>query len=828
MIRRLVLPLSALAVLALGAPSAGAGAIADAIDEAWAALDAARGEQWSTRRAALVELGPAAAARGLSTVPGAGRAARRTRAGIAREIGDAACIAPAVELLTDPDAEVRLDAVRLLGERRLERADTAVRIAALADAALGDESREVRAAAIESLAAVDDPAAIARLDALLDELAPRDRGFAAEQLADHAGARERLVRRVSRAFAGDGEGERALDKRSLAVLLDEYGDALAQLPGGGTGAAERRPLVVGRRHPSGMVRLAAGTALDNLLGRLAQMGELERAYDVLAGLMADGLDPLDAHYRRATLSLGSSPSSVEAGESAAAILTLARPRDDIEGREWRVRGALLAAAAEASGEDFPAARTYLGEAARALDGLTAERGELVPSAFRPAIGNVDHAVGLRLLRCSVDLWTALTWLAEGREPSDPELLALLRAMHVRQLRAQLLAVRGRSRVVADGFQVLLDDALGPLRLLLSNTESAVWTPARSHLLQLRLGEGLAGVSALEMPGFAPASPEPIFHDPLADPERRRLLEEIQAASLEAVEKDLLEEADRDEPDESKQHRLLRYRQFLYSEVQKMRDGSLDPLRRYRVASNSALDLSYDLRADGSSTEARLLSERMKLDLFAAAAQGGGSVPEVLIARLEVSVGSSWMDEGEPEKAERAFLQAEGRLAAYEEDLAERSGEGRGDPELRASYAAALLQARSLRADVLLSLAVNANVRMGDSEKALSYFERAFDLKRSDFMRVLLACYRARDGRFSEARQVLGEVAPNPALYYNLACTHALLGETELALDYLARELDENHASERSRDRQKEWAAGDPDLAPLRGHPRFERLVKVDG
>jgi hypothetical protein len=58
----------------------------------------------------------------------------------------------------------------------------------------------------------------------------------------------------------------------------------------------------------------------------------------------------------------------------------------------------------------------------------------------------------------------------------------------------------------------------------------------------------------------------------------------------------------------------------------------------------------------------------------------------------------------------------------------------------------------------------------------------------------------------------------------MACTHALLGETEVALEWLKRDLEENHGSPGARARQQEWARSDPDLASLRGDPRFEALV----
>ena len=793
----------------------------DELADVWAALDGASEADWSALREAVVAAGEPGALRGLMTFADVDATGRLVRASIARTSGGPSCIDQALVLLDDRDPAVRLELVRFLGERRLVGTQAPERLAILMSVAVDDANPRVRAAAVDAVASIDHPESLARLDGLLDELPADERRLAAARLADHALGRERLVRRVSRAF---GEpSERPLDSETLAVLLDGYGQALVHLPGGGESANERRPLVIGRDHPAPIVRLAARSALDNLIIGLAAEGELARGYSVLDGLIADGYPNLDAEYRKATLSLTSDPSPESARVAAAAILAAARPRGDAVGREWRMRGALLAAAAECAAEKFEAARGFLDEAERVLDGLAAERPELLPSTRAPATGNVDQAVSIGLQRCTVDLWRAVTWLAEGRTPSDGALLGHLRGMHVRALKTQLIATRYNSRVPASGFQPLLSDLLGPLRLLLSNSESPVWTPARALQIQVQLGTALASISAYELPGFEPLSTEEALRDPLVDPERKRLLEQIHTGSMEAIRTEMADEWDRGERDEAKLARLRLYEYYLLDETRKMREGSEAPLRRLREASNFALELSHALRTDGSPAAARELSDRMKTDLFANAAKGGGTVSEILVARLEVSVGSSWMDEDESEKAEKAFLQAETRLAAYEEDQLEQLGGGE-DQELGVALARQIIEVRSLRADVLLSLAVNANVRQQDQDKALKYFESAFELKQTDFMRVLLACYRARSGHDAEARGVLSEVEPVPSLYYNLACTHALLGDLEVAVDYLARELGENHSSERSRDRQRVWASEDPDLSNLRAHPRFQRLV----
>src|SRR6185503_3383249 len=152
------------------------------------------------------------------------------------------------------------------------------------------------------------------------------------------------------------------------------------------------------------------------------------------------------------------------------------------------------------------------------------------------------------------------------------------------------------------------------------------------------------------------------------------------------------------------------------------------------------------------------------------------------------------DSGDPARAEVELVRAVERLEAIERALRERSASP-GD----------FAVVRGMRSSALVSLAVNANVKMRDTKKAIEYFERAFELRQDEFMRVLLACYRARAGRADEARAILREITPSPANLYNVACTWALLGEKDLALDCLKRDLEENPMTPGAREKQKEWA-----------------------
>lgn len=53
--------------------------------------------------------------------------------------------------------------------------------------------------------------------------------------------------------------------------------------------------------------------------------------------------------------------------------------------------------------------------------------------------------------------------------------------------------------------------------------------------------------------------------------------------------------------------------------------------------------------------------------------------------------------------------------------------------------------------------------------------------------------------------------------YNIACTYLLLGEIEAALDLLEKAV--------PRTKQIMWWQSDPDLDPIRDHPRYKRLVE---
>jgi len=89
----------------------------------------------------------------------------------------------------------------------------------------------------------------------------------------------------------------------------------------------------------------------------------------------------------------------------------------------------------------------------------------------------------------------------------------------------------------------------------------------------------------------------------------------------------------------------------------------------------------------------------------------------------------------------------------------------------------------------------------------------------DALQILGDHYTQR-GRISEGLKVderLARLEPgNPIVFYNLACSYALAGEFDPAVNALEKAL---HLGYRDFD----WLNKDPDLKPLRAHPAFDDL-----
>lgn len=88
------------------------------------------------------------------------------------------------------------------------------------------------------------------------------------------------------------------------------------------------------------------------------------------------------------------------------------------------------------------------------------------------------------------------------------------------------------------------------------------------------------------------------------------------------------------------------------------------------------------------------------------------------------------------------------------------------------------------------MGAGALVRMGEKQRGLTWAGRAVAIDPED-----------------------------PAILYNVACSYAVTGRLEEAIDCLERTV-------RAGASYREWMENDSDLDPLRGHPRFQALIEV--
>ncbi len=809
---------------------------------AWAAVQGAEvAEEQSARVAALladldrpaqarqaftelVALGEPVAPPALASLKAATVEGRRSRSLLVREVGGSDQIEAAIACLDDPDLDVRTHLLEFLAkpELRSERADA--RVQALEQLALAAPERALRAAAVKALGRIEDPASVEGLMRLLSSLAPAHRAQAARALGTHPLAREEVVEWVQESFDRP-RSEVAAQDEVLAALLDPgYGLALAELAAGGTRPRDLMPFVLGARHPDAEVRLGAAVALDRFVARLRSLGEGPRAERALAALSGRGLDDDGLLAERARLALEDGEDPTPARAAARELEARCAGGDDFDSLVLRSQAGLLAAAAELAAGQPAEADPALDSSLRSLDSAIAHRLDLRTTEL--------VAVQIELLerRALVELYRALSLLSAGADVARPEVLAHARSAHELSLRAQLVLTSHWGRTVRWNPSLLgappewsLDrlivHPLSPWALIFANDRRKGLPPARALELQGLLGCALASVAPLEMPGFARSGGvDPACGDPVQDPRRQALLREILAAYVRALQDagDAMRELPRDpqDPGRGDELRTLLGRLAAQLAEEGVRDegATWRAHLRLRRPSDAALPLAEQLRGEGRTSDARALTQRLLDDLRRAAEVLAPLESALLQARAEAALGANSMDEGDARRAEELLLKALERFDVLDQDLAPDGG--------------GLARLRALRAEVLVSLAVNANVKLGDPARALSYIERAFALRENDFMRVLLACYRARAGRGAEARAVLRGVPVAPSNFYNLACTYALLGERELALDFLRRDFLEMRASPGRLERQKEWARGDPDLSSLRDDARFEDLVRA--
>jgi len=775
-----------------------------------ARLDSARGAQADAALVELSKFGEAAARAALGEdFELQSLEARRARSALARQVAGTDMIPSAIARLSDPDALVRENLCALLGAPRLRRELASERCAALESVAQGASESVVREAALAALERIDDvEAARALARCVLAAVGDEQRALAA-RLAGHGRSRDVVCELATRAASG---ATRELRGEALSEVVRAAGSALADVPAGGASSADRAVFLLAARHPQASVRAAAGVALERFIDRCEALGEHARAAELLGALAASGLDDGALASRRIALELGRSGGAETALALARALAARSPLSNDPLSRTLRARAQLFSVAALVAlgrGAECP---EPLAEAESALVALRRERWDLRGRDDRDDF-DAQRTDDL-LLSALVPLWRTLVALQSGARPGSLAVLELARAADLALLEVQLEVSRV-SWNMSLSHDELLQHPLGPTALVLGGDALG----KRSLELELDLCRALASTCGGGLPGFeAYPDLEPRLAQPLADPARKKLLVEIQSARRESALSWIDRETERlDRAAIARDPTRLVELDVLRSQVLRMFEREVQEgdaaLLRQRGVSRAGVQYAERAREQGRAETARRIAERAAVDLEALRGTLGELDLARYLAAAEAAQGGALMDLERGTEAELVFARALERL-----DGAAREVEQREDKS-----GARLVRAQ--RAGMLTSLAVNANVKLRAPAKALEYFERAYELDQSDFMKVLLACYRARAGQVAEARAALADLRVTPANYYNLACTWALLGERELALDYLARDFAEVRTQEGARERQRTWAASDPDLESLRGDPRFDALVK---
>ncbi len=234
----------------------------------------------------------------------------------------------------------------------------------------------------------------------------------------------------------------------------------------------------------------------------------------------------------------------------------------------------------------------------------------------------------------------------------------------------------------------------------------------------------------------------------------------------------------------------------------------------KAFSSLGLDFESFLEEAGKRELAMQLLQDMKKKLENAGLSENREMRMSVIFRLA----SIFSDMRKPDEADAL-------LKEYVEYYKTRLAEIEQHPEFFSDPKAAKVWVERRLATAHVSFAVNANVLRKDPRKASYHCRKAFELDGSDFNRVLYACYLAREGNIQKARKLAESVDPQPELYYNLACTYALMGMKEKAMDFLEKDFKENYYTPRARNLHREWAMKDRDLDSLRDSERFRRLME---
>jgi serine/threonine protein kinase/tetratricopeptide (TPR) repeat protein len=193
--------------------------------------------------------------------------------------------------------------------------------------------------------------------------------------------------------------------------------------------------------------------------------------------------------------------------------------------------------------------------------------------------------------------------------------------------------------------------------------------------------------------------------------------------------------------------------------------------------------------------------------------------------LAVSLSKRW-DEAEQEFETAMRLNPKLYEAPYFYARA-RFAQGRMADSIKLFERAADLRPEDYQAPCLLAQAYGS---LRDKANAESWYRRAAQIVEErlemnpDDTRALilgagaLASLGEGARALDMANRALAVDPDDSALLYNVACVYGSLGEADRAIEVLERALDRGFG-------QREWIETDPDLASLRGTPRFEALLK---
>ncbi|TJV36732.1 MAG: adenylate/guanylate cyclase domain-containing protein, partial [Mesorhizobium sp.] len=86
--------------------------------------------------------------------------------------------------------------------------------------------------------------------------------------------------------------------------------------------------------------------------------------------------------------------------------------------------------------------------------------------------------------------------------------------------------------------------------------------------------------------------------------------------------------------------------------------------------------------------------------------------------------------------------------------------------------------------------------------------------------IMLAFLGEHDRALAWLERSLATESGDINIQYNAACTYALLGESDRSIDLLEAWLPQVGTE------MKLWFKNDSDFEPIRGHPRYPRLIEL--